>query len=180
MPPRQQLETLHALVGARRIGVIYNPAETALVVAEARRAARRAGLELVPIEVHDSKDVLPALEKLDASIEALWSVADRTVLARGIVERVLLHTVETGLPFMGLSPQYVRAGALLAISTSYEENGRQAARLVEQVLAGRPAGSLPVSIPEQIAVVFNPRTAERLDLEFERASHASFSLRPVR
>jgi putative ABC transport system substrate-binding protein len=164
VPPRLQLETLHQFTGARRIGVLYNPSETGPVVREASRAARRSGLELVPIEVRDPKQLSTSLASLDESIEALWSVADRTVLSRGMVEQVLLHTLEHQVPFMGLSAQYVRAGALLALSTSYEENGRQAAELLMRVLEGAPAGSLAVAVPTEIEVVFNPRTAKRLEV----------------
>jgi putative ABC transport system substrate-binding protein len=178
VPPQRQLETLHELVGARRIAVLYNPSETGGIVGEAQRAARRAGLDLVPIEVRDPTQLGHSLARLDRSIEALWSVADRTVLSRGMVEQVLLHTLDHQLPFMGLSAQYVRAGALLALCTSYEENGEQAAELLMQVLSGSPAGSIPVAVPTQIDVVFNPRTAERLEVELTRP--VSFPLRAVR
>jgi putative ABC transport system substrate-binding protein len=178
VPPQRQLETLHEIVGAQRIGVLYNPSETGLLVGEAREAARQAGLELVPIEVHDPTELGESLARLDGSVEALWSVADRTVLSRGMVEQVLLYTLDHQIPFMGLSAQYVRAGALLALRTSYEENGAQAAELVMQVLSGAPAGSLPVTVPTEIEVVFNPRTAERLEVDLTRP--VSLRLRSVR
>jgi putative ABC transport system substrate-binding protein len=178
VPPQRQLETLHELVGAQRIAVLYNPRETGLLVSEAQQAARRAGLDLVPIAVHDPTELAESLARLDGSIEALWSVADRTVLSRGMVEQVLLHTLDHRLPFMGLSVQYVRAGALLALRTSYEENGEQAAELLMQVLSGAPAGSLSVAVPVEVDVVFNPRTAKRLGVDLARP--VSFQLRAVR
>jgi putative ABC transport system substrate-binding protein len=177
IPPQQQLETLHKLLGARRIAVLYNPAVTGLLVEEAREAAERAGLELVAIEVTDPRHLEAALSQLDDSIDALWSVADRTVLSRGVLEQVLLHTIRESVPFMGLSAQYVRAGALLALDTSYEENGRLAGELLERVLAGEAPGALPIAVPREIDVVFNPRTAERLDIEL--VNPTSLALRPL-
>ncbi len=59
------------------------------------------------------------------------------------------------------------AGALLALETSYEENGRQAATLVERVLAGELPGSLPIATPEKVQIVFNPRVADRFNLKLD-------------
>lgn len=174
--PRDQFEILRTLVGAHSIGVLYNPDETGIVIQAAKKAARLAGVELHPIAVHGLRELDAALEKLE-HLDALWSVADRTVLSRGAVERILLYTLDHRLPFMGLSIQYVRAGALLAVQTRYDENGRQAAALVRQVLAGARVGSLPVSIPQDTRVVYNPRTAKRISVELD--SHSRFRLESV-
>ena len=73
---------------------------------------------------------------------------------------------------VGLSEQFVRAGALLALVSSYEENGRQAAALARKILGGRAPASLAVAQPELIEIVFNPRTAKRLNFEPRRGSTA--------
>jgi putative ABC transport system substrate-binding protein len=173
-----QLRTLRDAVNADRVAVMFNPAKTQAVVDEARRAAARAGIELVPIEVHDPTQLERALDRVDGSFDALWSVADQTVLAGGAVQRVLLHTLKRRVPYMGLSEQYVRAGALLALTASYEENGRQAAALVRRVAAGEQPGSLPLATPQNVEVVFNPKTAERLELNIRL--EVGLPLRPVR
>lgn len=178
IPVERQLRTLRDAVNAERVAVMFDPAKTQVVVEEARRAAARAGIELVPIEVHDPTQLDEGLAQVDSSVDALWSVADQTVLAGGAVQRVLLHTLKRRVPYMGLSEQYVRAGALLALTASYEENGRQAAALVRLVAAGEQPGSLPLSSPQDVEVVFNPKTAERLKLNLR--SDLGLPLRPVR
>ncbi len=77
----------------------------------------------------------------------------------------------------GLSEQFVRAGALMALVSSYESNGRQAAALVVRVLAGRSPSDLPIAQPTEIEIVFNPRTAARL--KFEPVSGSRSSMRAV-
>jgi putative ABC transport system substrate-binding protein len=169
VPPESQLEALRSLVGARRVGVLFDPAKTGGVVRDARAAAARVGIELVGIEVTEPAALERALRGIDDSIEALWSVADPTVLGRGAVEQLLLHTLEERIPYMGISEQYVRAGALAAIATSYAENGRLAADRVRRVLAGESPGSIAVGLPKEIEVVWNPRTARRLEIELPTA-----------
>jgi putative ABC transport system substrate-binding protein len=176
IPLGLHFRTLREVVGARRVAVLFNPRETGGVVQAAARFAREEGVELVPIEVASARDLESALRRVDHSFDALWSVADRTVFSQGAVERVLLHTFERRIPFMGLSEQYVRAGALLALSTSYDENGRKAGQLVQRVLSGSRAGGLSVAVPERVEVVFNPRTAKRLELEVPESQLARMSL----
>ncbi|MFQ5514066.1 MAG: ABC transporter substrate-binding protein [Myxococcota bacterium] len=178
VPLAVQFSTLRALVGAERVAVLYDPKETDLVIRAARRIAERQGIELVPIRVEGPAELDEALTQLDDSLDALWSVADRTIFAHGAVERVLLQTLHERLPFMGLSEPYVRAGALFALTTSFEENGRHAAVLVERVLAGEPPAKIAIAVPEQVEIVFNPLTAERIG--FERSSATGLALRELR
>ena len=177
IPPERHFRTLQSLLGTRRVAVLYNPALCGPSVRQARQAAQQLGIELVPIEVASSADLEPALDRIDGSFDALWSVADPTVFGLGTTQRILLHTIEHRIPFMGLSEQYVRAGALIALSISYEENGRLAADRVQRVLAGGSPGSIPIATPVEVEVHYNPRTAKRLRLKLSDIS--GLQLRPV-
>ena len=65
---------------------------------------------------------------------------------------------------MGLSEQYVRAGALMALDTTYEENGRQVADRVIRVLEGERPATIKIGQPESVEIVFNPHIAQRLGI----------------
>jgi putative ABC transport system substrate-binding protein len=166
IPLAIQFRVLRELLHAQRVAVLFDPEHSGPVVESALQAARQEGIRLVPIAVPSPKALDPALQKVDRSFDALWSVADPTVLfSRRAVERMLVHSIRHQLPFMGLSEPYVRAGALLALSSSYETNGRDAGSLVLRVLAGESPEKIPISVPVDVEVVFNPRTATQLDLE---------------
>ena len=158
--------------------MLYNPAATGLVVESAKRAARKENIELVGIEVDSPQDLAEALRSVDSSYDALWSVADRIVLSHGAVKHILVHTLRTGLPFVGLSLPYVKAGALFAFSTSYAENGSQAGALVVEILGGRQAGEIPIALPQDIEVVYNKLSAERLGIEL--SMDTSLNVRSLR
>ncbi len=89
-----------------------------------------------------------------------------------------MHTIRERIPFMGLSETYVRAGALLALTSSYKENGRQGGALVLRVLEGESPAKIPISVPDKLEVVFNPLTAERLKLKL--SSSTNLKLRSVK
>lgn len=166
IPPRVQFEALRSLIpGAKKIGVIYNPKQTETVIQQARRTARDMGLELVAVPIASGEEVPDALRTLDKQVDALWSVADGTTFTSASMEFLFLHTLRNKLPFMGLSPAFVRAGALLALAIDYQEVGAQCAGLATRLLAGESPSSLPVTTPQKVTLHVNLKTAETIGLK---------------
>lgn len=174
----QQLRTMRDVIRARRIAVLYNPERSGQLVNAAERDASRLGVELVPIAVEDRSQFSRALAQVDDSFDALWSVPDSMVFSHKLAQQIILHTIRKRVPTMGLSEQYVRAGALFALVSSYTENGRQAAERLRMVTRGRDPGKIPVARPEKLEIVFNARTAENLNVRLKGVSYAR--QRPVR
>jgi len=165
IPPQVQFEAIRALVPqARKIGVIYNPQETETVVQQARKTARDMGLELIAVPVPTPDKVPDALRALDKTVDALWSVADGTAFSSASMEFIFLHTLRNKLPFMGLSPAFVKAGALLALAVDYQEVGAQCGALANRILAGESPSALPVLTPQKVVLHVNLKTAETLGL----------------
>ena len=114
----------------RTVGVIYSNAETGPIVADARKVARGMGIELLGIEVDGPSGVASAMKRLIGEVDFLWSVADSNVFTREMTRDILLETLRNKLPFMGLSPGFVRAGALVALDVDAGGIGRAAADVV--------------------------------------------------
>jgi putative ABC transport system substrate-binding protein len=164
IPSSAQFEVLRDVLHAKRVAVLSDPEQSGALLASARRVAGRHGIALTVIPVRKPKELGAALERV-RGFDALWAIADRTVLANKGAERILLYTLENRIPFMGLSEQYVRAGALLGLSSSYRDNGRQAAGIALRLLSGESAADVPVARPETIRIHYNERTARRLGIE---------------
>ena len=166
IPIQAQFEALRSIVpSVRRVGVIYNPQETESVVQQARKTAKEMGLELVSIAINSEEKVPEALRTVDKSIDALWSVADSTTFSSGSLEFILLHTLRNKIPFMGLSPAFVKAGALLALDADYQEVGAQCGGLATKILTGASPSSLPVTTPQKVTLYINLKTAETIGLK---------------
>jgi putative tryptophan/tyrosine transport system substrate-binding protein len=149
---------------AKRIGVLYSPAETGPVIEAARDAARRTDLELVAESVEEPSRVPAVLDGLMQRIDALWTVADGRVFTPQTTPAILLSALRHRVPVIGLSLGQVKSGALATYLVDYAEVGRQAAGLALKVLAGEAAESLPVTRPREISLALNLKTAELLDL----------------
>lgn len=151
--------------GIKKIGVIYNEKETGVVIREAVKSARRMGLELVAEAVNGPQDVPRAINKLKNRVDFMWSVADGKVFTRETVRELLLITLRRKLPLMGLSPAFVKAGALFSLSAYPDKIGRQAAGLTMDVLAGERPSNIPISVPNDAELVVNRNTLKILGLE---------------
>ena len=166
IPIRQQFENLKLIFpNMKRIGVVYNPRETGVVVEQASTVAKGMGFELVCREVNSEKEIPQAIEDLGKSIDVLWSVADSTVFTPQSTQYIILYSLRNKLPFMGLSASYVKAGALLALSSDERDIGRQAGETAAEILSGKKPEELPVTVPQKILLSLNMRVADQIGVK---------------
>lgn len=152
------------LPAVKNIGVIYSEAETGLLIKEAEKIARQLGLNLVKGEIKMAGEVPQALRNMKGEIDLLWSVADSNVFTRETIREILLTTLREKIPFMGLSPAFVRAGALSALDTSATEIGGQAGVTAKKILFGLKPGDIPVDVPDKVKIVINKNTIDSLGI----------------
>lgn len=77
------------------------------------------------------------------------------------------------MPFVGLSPSFVKAGALLAFSTDYRDLGHQAARQSLEILDGTPAHLVPMTAPRSLKLSINMNTARQIRVEFDEGTRSN-------
>lgn len=165
IPVRLQFEALKAVLPSiRKVGVLYNPRETGEVVEPAVKIAREMGLELVTAAVSAVERLPETLDTLaKRKIDALWSVADSTVFSSDrSVELLLRWSLEQKVPFMGLSPAFVKAGALLALSVDYKDVGMQCGEQAVQVLAGQRPAAVSITVPRKVTLYLNLNAAKAI------------------
>ncbi|HEY7489925.1 MAG TPA: ABC transporter substrate-binding protein [Candidatus Tectomicrobia bacterium] len=164
IPTETQFTLYKSLVPAlQTLGVIYDPAKTSTLVADASRAARTLGLQLLAAPVTSHKDVPAALRSLLGKIDALWMVPDDTVVTPISFDFLLLTAFEQRLPFLTVSEIFVEAGALASLSPDYAEVGRQACQLAREIERGR-AAALQVFPPTKVNLALNLKAASKLGL----------------
>jgi putative ABC transport system substrate-binding protein len=166
----RQFELLRELApGVKRIGVLYDPAISGDEVRGAEAAARAAGLRLVPQPVRSEGETLGAARLLAPQVDALWAVADPTVLTASNARALILFALRARLPLLAMSEGYVRTGALAALAAAPDDVGRRAGELARSILAGAEPGELPPESPPRLALFLNRATAGHLGLDLPAA-----------
>ena len=179
VPIIEQFSRLRDVIPSlRRVGVVFNPRETGRVIEAAREAAATVGLQLIEMPVSSEAQVMKEIDLLKDRADVLWAVADSTVYTSRSVDYILLRTLRDAVPFVGLSPSFVKAGALLSFSCDYEDVGAQSGEVAAEILRGKPPAELPVVYPRHVSMYLNLNTARAIRLEISPEIQAGSQLYP--
>ena len=165
VPVERQLNTIRAVLPSlKRLGVLYDPEKTGGLVEEARRQTRAMGLELIARQVRTEKDVPSTLRMLLLQVDALWLIPDSTVVTEAALKFVLGTALDSNVPVIGFSSELVRSGALVGLSVSYEDVGRQAGALARKMLNDQYKPLSPTVPPDRLRLALNLKTARYLGI----------------
>lgn len=162
-----QLMAIRAVMpDRRRIGVLYDEAQSGDFVRQAHRLAKQSGFELVPVAVRSQEDLASAVRTLFPKIDALWLLQDQTVISESSIPFLVESTIDAKIALFTFSSTLVQQGALGALVVDPWAVGQQAARLARTQLDDptKPLGALHE--PEYPQLALNLNTAEYLGLRF--------------
>lgn len=168
---RDQLSTLKSVAPkTKAVGVVYNPRHTGKKISEAKREANSLGLKLVTAEAGSPRDVERAVSSLAGRVDALWMVADPTVLNLAAFEALLDFSLKKRIPFFSINYKFVEKGALVSMGIDYARIGQQAGRVANQIIKKKvkPA-KISVESPEGLDIAINLTTARKIGVECDLA-----------
>jgi putative ABC transport system substrate-binding protein len=154
--------------GLKTIGVLYDPQKSVRIVEKGREVARNLDLDLITYPVREEEEVANGLGRLIKKVDALWLIPDATVVGAKTIELIAKNSLETGVPLLCTSETLVKVGALVGVFANNEATGRQAARIVQEVLGGNYPGSIGVEYPEVASLAINTNVARRLNIDIDR------------
>jgi putative ABC transport system substrate-binding protein len=169
IPAERQFKILRAfLPGLRRLGMLSKVGSNQAKLKDTITQAAAHSFQLQEFPVESEKAVPQQLRSLLASNDALLLVPDSTVLTNESVGFILETSLAKRVPVIGFSPEFTRLGALLSLSVSYGEVGRETGLLAKRILEGDrklPGKAVPV---ERLKVTVNLKTARFLGIEFPK------------
>lgn len=155
--PSRQLETMSRLMpNLRRVGALYNPAESGHWVQEALTSPASAVETLLFKKVTSPSLVPEALTSLgNNAIDAYWLLPDELVTNPQTLEHLRAFSIANRVPIISFSDKYLKAGAAAAITFDMADMGSQAAELAARILAGETPAAIPVESPRRQRVIVN-------------------------
>jgi putative tryptophan/tyrosine transport system substrate-binding protein len=162
IPVRLQFNKIKSLVpGAKRIAVIFSAKDNGAFVENAESIARNMGLLLDPYEIN-SVEELPKIKEMRSDI--IWLIPDVMVCQQSVIRHILHASLMSKIPVFGISPNYVKAGAVMALSCDYDDIGRQSGGIAIKILEGAPPSDIPVEAPRKVKTYLNMTVAEELGI----------------
>lgn len=169
IPTDRQLKVMRALLPTlRRIGMLYDPGKSASRFKEAEAQASVHDIQLRGFIVEHEKEVPQQLRILLSESEALWLIPDSTVLTDESIRFILESALAKHVPVIGFSSEFTRLGALLSLSISYNEVGRETGLLAKRILDREerlPLKPVPV---QRVRITVNFKTAGYLGISIPK------------
>ncbi|QXE90960.1 ABC transporter substrate-binding protein [Geomonas subterranea] len=162
-PPGRYLE-LFAQLGARRVGVLYDPKLSGLYLKRAGAEAGNYGVTLAMEAVRNSRDLQAKLENLKGEVDLLWLLPDSTVVTTVNMEALLLFSMTRGIPAVTFTGQYLKNGAAAALDIDPYDMGVQAGELAQSLLRGASSHKVPVLEPRKVRLQVNDSVLRKLGL----------------
>lgn len=150
---------LEVVPNAKRIGVVYNPAEAnaAYYVKHLEELLPARGLTLVTAAAPRTVDVGTAARSLVGKIDVFYSVSDNNVVAA--YESLSKVASDAKIPLIGADPLTAERGAAVTMGVDYHELGVQTGRMVLRILDGEKPGDIKPETGEKLDLFINLRAA---------------------
>ncbi len=153
----------------RKIAIFFNPEENDATIQEAKKIAAQEALELFAIPVQNPKELPYALDQLRSNIEIIMAIPDDVAMSSKTAKEVLLASFRNRVPLIGLSDNWVKSGALYALSWDYDDLGRQCAIQSDKLARGASIQSVPVEYPRKSTYSINTKIAEHMNMDIPQA-----------
>ena len=167
-PINRQIHLIAAILpGKRNIGLLYSTPPKEL--AQIRQEMNDHGLTLHEQAIGPALSLADALQDiLLGRSEVLLALPDAAVYNDSTIRNILLATYRSGVPLIGFSSGYVKAGALCAVFSTPAQIATQAAALIRQF---GDTQVLPApQYPQEFEVMVNEQVARSLGLQVKGAS----------
>lgn len=128
-----------------------------------RSGASSAGMELVPIDMRNEREIERSIESLSpgATGGLIVTAGTLTTLHRDLIVAL---AAKNRLPTIYSNRLFVINGGLLSYSPDRYEQYQQAASYINRILKGTKPADLPVQAPTRFELVLNLKTANALGL----------------
>lgn len=160
-----------ALPDKRRVGVLHSATPSEL--SGIRREMAKHKLNLHEQTISQALPLHDALNELLKKSEVLLALPDPEIYNSSTIRNILLATYRSGVPLIGFSAAYVKAGALCAVYSTPEQFAVQADILIRKFSETQifPAAQYPhafeVAVNEQVARSLGLRIRSATELHDE-------------
>jgi len=148
----------------KTVGVVYNPGEanSVALLKKMKEVAGPRNIKIVESAASKTSEVAGATQSLVNKVDAIFINNDNTALAA--FESVVKVAEQGGKAVFASDTECVERGAVAVLGPNQYQVGRQAGRMVVQLLNGIPARLIPVSFPQDMELHVNRQTAKKVNI----------------
>jgi len=159
--PEEVVKTVQQILpNVKKVGLIFKtPVKYVKVYSS---ILEKRGIKVEKVMAQNPGGVNTALRFM-TDVDLFWMVPDELNRENATFKFLLIGSQKKMIPIMGLDENYVKAGALFAITPDLNFIGRKGAEYVKNIVNGIPPENLPVLHPMP-SYVINLKVAKKLNL----------------
>lgn len=152
---------LRVVPSAKRVGMVYNPAEanSAAVVKRMQEMLSARGMTLVTAAAPRSVDVGSAARSLIGKVDVIYTNTDNNVVSA--YEALAKVGQDAKIPLIASDATIVRRGAVAGLGVDYKALGRQAGVMAIRIFNGEKPGNIKPETSNKILLYVNPGVAAK-------------------
>lgn len=165
LPIGKQFELLKKLVpNAKKVGMLYNTSEanSEIQVTEAKDAAPKFGLEIVPSGISNVNEIPAALDALLAKVDVLYNPTDNMIASSMPI--IYSKSIAKKIPVIGSEKGQVESGALATSGIDYYKLGYQTGLVAVDILGGKKPQDIAITTLQDTQLVINETSATALGI----------------
>jgi ABC-type uncharacterized transport system substrate-binding protein len=166
-PSKRQVDLIAAaLPEAKNIGLLYSSLSPD--IANLRKAVAESRLVLRENKVESPDSISRDLQSILQKSDVLLAIPDAQIYNSMTMRNILLSTYHGGIPLVGYSMPYVRAGALCAVFSTPQQFATQANSMIKQFAE---TGRLPsAQYATEFDVMVNQQVARSLGMQIKETA----------
>lgn len=166
-PGKRQVDLIAAaLPEAKNIGLLYSSLTPD--IASLRKAVAESRLMLRESKVDSPDSISRELQSILQHSDVLLAIPDAQIFNSMTMRNILLSTYHGGIPLVGYSMPYVRAGALCAVFSTPQQFAAQANAMIKQFAE---TGRLPsAQYATEFDVMVNQQVARSLGIQIKETA----------
>jgi ABC-type uncharacterized transport system substrate-binding protein len=150
--------------GRTRIAIIRNASQPKQVDSAAAARARQQGFALRIVDSNGPDDLVRTFRSVKGDADFVVCLPDSTLYNSATVKPLILASLESRIPIVGFSSNFVRAGAAAGVYPDFHDIGAQTGELALKQLSG---ASVSDESPRKLQIAVNPRVLRLLGLDFQ-------------
>ena len=172
LDPVKQLDVISKAFPARKkIGVIYRPRSTGHIVDKARKAAGKAGIDLIIREIGTmaaDRDIKSRFVEMLGKIDIYWEIPDGIILRRPHLP-FLFHALckKMRVPMITFNETVLNQRGLMSINEDYFAVGRQVGEMANKIFKGMRPGDIPRADPCSGVITVNVYESEHFFIKID-------------
>lgn len=147
-----------------KVGIIYNTSEinSEVQIGQIKELATEHGLEIMVVGVTNTNEISQALQSIIGDVDVMYALTDN--VAASAMPLITTEAMDRGKAVIGAESAHVESGALATDGINYYDLGFQTGLMAAKVLNGEDISEMPVSTLEEMELVINEETAEKLGI----------------